>query len=182
MLSKEEVRKKFILLRKKKYFQVNNVFFKPLVNLINKSKKKNISLYYPSNYEVNTLKLFQILKARKKIKTSLPVISPDGKMKFVKWKLKEPLKVNDFGFVEPLINKKTMIPDLIIVPLLSYDKFHNRLGYGKGYYDKFLGKYTKKNRNILTIGLAFSFQEYKKIPISNFDIKLDYILTEKGIF
>ena len=106
MLSKEEVRKKFILLRKKKYFQVNNVFFKPLVNLINKSKKKNISLYYPSNYEVNTLKLFQILKARKKIKTSLPVISPDGKMKFVKWKLKEPLKVNDFGFVEPLINKK----------------------------------------------------------------------------
>ena len=182
MLSKEKVRKKFLLIRKKKYFQVNSFFFKPLISLIEKKGKKNISLYYPSNYEVVTLKLFEILNLRKKIKTSLPVISLDGKMKFLKWKPKEPLKVNHFGFVEPIIVKKPIIPDLIIVPLLSYDKSHNRLGYGKGYYDKFLGKYTKKNGNILTIGLAFSFQEYKKIPTSNFDIKLDYILTEKGIF
>ena len=61
MLSKEKVRKKFLLIRKKKYFQVNNFFFKPLINLIEKKGKKNISLYYPSNYEVDTLKLFDIL-------------------------------------------------------------------------------------------------------------------------
>ena len=73
-------------------------------------------------------------------------------------------------------------PDLIIVPLAAFDHHHNRLGYGKGYYDRFLGKYRKKNKNIITIGLAFSFQKYKKIPVSKFDIKLDYILTEKGIF
>jgi len=69
-------------------------------------------------------------------------------------------------------------PDLIIVPLLAYDKFKNRLGYGKGYYDKFL----RKNKNILTIGLAFSFQKFNKIKASKFDVKLNYILTEKGIF
>ena len=56
------------------------------------------------------------------------------------------------------------------------------MGDGKGYYDRILRQYISKNPNIITIGLAFSFQKYKKIPTSNFDIKLDYVLTEKGIF
>ena len=65
MLSKEKIRKKIIFTRKKKYFQVEKIFFKPLLSLIIKKKKKNISLYYPSNYEVDTLKLFEILKKEK---------------------------------------------------------------------------------------------------------------------
>ena len=66
MLSKEKVRKKFLLIRKKNIFRLI-IFFKPLINLIEK-KEKNISLYYPSNYEVDTLKLFEILNLRKKLK------------------------------------------------------------------------------------------------------------------
>ena len=65
---------------------------------------------------------------------------------------------------------------------VAFDQFHNRLGYGKGYYDKFLLGHTRGKKPPLTIGLAFSFQKYKKIPTTKFDIKLDYILTEKGIF
>ena len=114
--------------------------------------------------------------------TSLPVLLPNGMMKFIQWKLFEPLRVNTYGFLEPLVNGKSVNPDLIIVPLLAYDKFYNRLGYGKGYYDKFFTQYLKNKKNILTIGLAFSFQKYKKIPISKSDVKLNYILTEKGIF
>jgi 5-formyltetrahydrofolate cyclo-ligase len=182
MLSKEKARRKILLIRKKRYFSVNENFFKPLIHLMNKKKKKNISLYYPSNYEVNTMKLFEILKSRKNIVTSLPAITPKGAMKFFKWKLLEPLKVNNYGFLEPTTNTKTVSPDLILVPLVAYDRFRNRLGYGKGYYDRFLGKYLKKHKNILTIGIAFSFQKYKKIPTSKHDVKLDYILTEKGIF
>ena len=128
------------------------------------------------------MKLFEILKSRKNFVTSLPVITPKGAMKFFKWKLLEPLKVNNYGFLEPTTNTKTVSPDLILVPLVAYDRFRNRLGYGKGYYDRFLGKYLKKHKNILTIGIAFSFQKYKKIPTSKHDVKLDYILTEKGIF
>ena len=56
-----------------------------------------------------------------------------------------------------------------------------RLGYGKGFYDRFLNKFLKKKKNIIKIGIAFSFQKYNKLPISKFDVKLDYILTEKGI-
>jgi len=182
MLSKEKVRKKFLLIRKNKYFPVEKSFFKPLIQLINKEKKRNLSLYYPSNYEIDTLELFDALKERKDISTSLPVISHGGKMNFVKWKLSDPLEVNNYGFLEPVRKKTTISPDLFVVPLVAYDRYHNRLGYGKGYYDRFLEKYLKKKRNILTIGLAFSFQKYKKIPTSNLDVKLNYILTEKGIF
>ncbi len=182
MFSKEKVRKKFILIRKNKYFSSKKIFFKPLINLINKKKRKKIALYYPSNYEFDTNKLFELLKFRKNLSTLLPIISSKNSMKFIKWKLSEPLKVNKYGFLEPAIIKKNSNPDLILVPVVAYDKFYNRLGYGKGYYDRFLGKYLKKRRNILTIGLAFSFQKYKKIPSSKHDVKLDYVLTEKGIF
>ena len=182
MLSKEKVRKKILLLRKKKYFSVSVSFFKPAIRLIAKKRKKSISLYYPSNYEVDTLKLFRILSSKKNLTTSLPLINSKGGMKFLKWRPSEPLKVNSYGFLEPAENSKNVKPDLIMVPIVAYDNFRNRLGYGKGYYDRFLGKYLKKNKNILTIGVAFSFQKYKKIPTSNLDVKMDYILTEKGIF
>jgi len=182
MLFKEKVRRKFALIRKRKYFPVDSNYFKPLIRLIKKKKKKNLSLYYPSNYEVDTTKLFEVLEGADRLSTSLPIISNNGTMKFVKWKLSDPLQVNSYGFLEPTRQKRTISPDLFVIPLLAYDRFHNRLGYGKGYYDRFLKKHAKKKKNALTIGLAFSFQKYKKIPTSKHDVKLDYILTEKGIF
>ena len=70
-----------------------------------------------------------------------------------------------------VINKK--LPEII-------KKY--RLGYGMGFYDRYLNKYSKKFNNILTVGVAFSFQKYHKLPINNKDFKLNYILTEKAIY
>ena len=70
----------------------------------------------------------------------------------------------------------------MLVPLLAFDNNKFRLGYGKGYYDRYLNKYLKTFKNILTVGVAFSFQKYHKLPINDKDIKLNYILTEKGIY
>ena len=58
----------------------------------------------------------------------------------------------------------------------------NRLGYGKRFYDRYFFKYLKINKKILTVGVAFSFQKHHNLPVNNKDIKLDYILTEKGLF
>ena len=69
----------------------------------------------------------------------------------------------------------------MLLPLLAFDKNRNRLGYGKGYYDRYFSKTKKKNNQIIKIGIAFSFQEFKRIPVNSTDVKLDYILTEKGI-
>ena len=183
MQQKIAIRKKALVIRRKKYFEISSRFFFPLIQLLKKHKKNNtkiLSLYYPSNYEVNVLNIFQIIK-KIKIKTLLPVIKPNNQMKFVEWQHLDPLKVNEFGMLEPCLANKPLVPDFMLVPLLAFDNNNNRLGYGKGFYDKFLNKFLKNKKIIITIGVAFSFQKYNKLPVSNLDIKLDYILTEKGI-
>ena len=102
-------------------------------------------------------------------------------MNFFPWKKNEVLLVNKFGLLEP-IKFISKIPDIILIPALAFDENKYRLGYGKGFYDRYLNKYLKKFKNILTVGVAFSFQKYHKLPIDKNDVKLNYILTEKGIY
>lgn len=182
MLNKDQLRKKFLKIRKKNYYDVESYFFTPLIKLLKKKfQKKNLSLalYYPSYFELNVLKVLDLPEI-KKTKTLLPTIDGD-KMFFSEWTIRDVLKVNKYGMLEPYFKKKRLIPKAILVPLLAFDMKYNRLGYGKGFYDKFLNKYMKLNKNILTIGVAFSFQKYNKIPSYTNDAKLNYILTEKGI-
>ena len=184
MANKDQLRKKFLSLRKKKYFEVSTNKFNKLINHIKKNNKIKksifIGLYYPSNYELNILKIVSNFK-NSKIIFLLPKILEGNLMKFVKWNEKDALTVNKFGIPEPFeTKKKNHLPDVVLVPLLAFDSYKNRLGYGKGFYDRYLYKLIKLNKKIVTIGVAFSFQKYKKLPTSNFDFKLNYIYTEKG--
>ena len=101
-------------------------------------------------------------------------------MSFFSWRKNEVLNVNEFGILEPLKSQEK-VPDIMLIPMLAFDKNKYRLGYGKGFYDRYLNKYLKKFKNILTVGVAFSFQRHHKLPINNNDVKLDFIVTEKGI-
>ena len=65
---------------------------------------------------------------------------------------------------------------ILIVPLVAFDKHLNRIGYGGGFYDRYIKK-LKKSKKIITIGLAYPFQKVKKIPIDKYDTRLDFILT-----
>ena len=182
MQIKDRLRKKYFFIRKKKYFDIDTSFFNPLIKLINKRyKKKNINLssYYPASFEVNILKLFD-LNTMDRIKIFLPVITGKNSMHFYKWEKNDVLEINKFGMLEPFKLSKNIIPNVMLIPLLAFDNKNNRLGYGGGFYDRYLKKYLKKYNNILTIGIAFSFQKHHKLPVSYTDIKLDYILTEKG--
>ena len=98
-------------------------------------------------------------------------------MDFFYWSTKDPLVINKYGIPEPISNK-VKYPDILLVPLVAYDKNLNRIGYGGGFYDRYIKK-IKKNKKIITIGLAYSFQKVKKIPVNEYDIKLDFIVTEK---
>ena len=112
-----------------------------------------------------------------KYKISLPKIGKNSSMTFYNWSSNDPLNVNKFGIPEPIINK-IIYPDILLVPLVAYDKNFNRIGYGGGFYDRYIQK-IKKIKKVLTIGLAFSYQMVKKIPIEKNDIRLDFIITEK---
>ena len=123
-----------------------------------------------------------ILKSfsNKKYEISLPVIKKNFNMNFYKWSFEDPLKINKYGIPEPLA-KKLIYPDIILVPLVAFDKNLNRLGYGGGYYDRLISKISKRKK-ILKIGLAFSIQKINSVPITKYDKKLDYVLTNKHIF
>ena len=108
---------------------------------------------------------------------SLPKIGKNSNMNFFVWSTNDPLNINEYGIPEPITNRM-IFPDVLLVPLVAYDKNFNRVGYGGGFYDRYI-KRIKKIKNILTIGLAFSYQKVKKIPIEKNDIKIDFIITEK---
>tara|TARA_B100000963_G_C22621321_1_gene670108 strand:+ start:842 stop:1396 length:555 start_codon:yes stop_codon:yes gene_type:complete len=184
MISKNRLRKKYFILRKKKFFEIKSYFFKPLVKFILKRfKNKNtyLSLYYPSLFELNVLKLLE-LEQIVKIKILLPVLAKNKTMRFYRWTKNEILYINQFGMLEPSVNSKHVIPDIMLVPLLAYDENNNRLGYGGGFYDKYLNTHSHKKKDIVTVGTAFSFQKTSNLPTTIHDVKLDYILNEKGMY
>ena len=111
----------------------------------------------------------------------MPVVQSSTLMRFRSWKIKEPLYVSKFGILEPENKKEEITPDLIIVPLVAFDDELNRIGYGKGYYDRSLRKIKKIKKKSVFLGIAYNFQKYKSIPINKYDFKLDYIFTEQGI-
>ena len=110
---------------------------------------------------------------------SLPVIKKNFQMDFYKWTFSDPLKVNKYGIPEPEF-RNIVYPDILLIPLVGFDKNLNRLGYGGGYYDRLIEKLSKK-KNIIKIGLALSIQKIDKVPTNVYDKKLDYIVTNKYI-
>ena len=179
-MNKHKLRRKIFDLRKKKSnknFEINlNIFFSFLKN--NNYIFKNVGGYFPSNYEIDDLKILKFLE-KKNFNILLPIIKKNNQMDFFKWSANDPLKINKFGIPEP-IGRKIFIPDILLIPLVSYDRKLNRLGYGGGFYDRYIEK-IEKQKKIIKIGLAFSYQKTKKIPINKFDKKLDFIITEKEI-
>ena len=100
-------------------------------------------------------------------------------MNFYKWAFPDPLKINKYGIPEPEA-KNIVYPDVILIPLVAFDKNLNRLGYGGGYYDRLIKKLSKKKK-IIKIGLAFQAQKINQVPTNIHDQKLDYIVTNKNV-
>ena len=179
MSQKKILRKQYYYLRKKNYYEIDQKFFFPLFRLIKsnlKKKKLRLALYYPSSFELNVLKFFES-DFIKNENILLPAIEKKNNMNFYSWEKNQALFINQFGMLEPDKTKKK-IPNFMLVPMLAFDKHNYRLGYGKGFYDRYL----KKFKNIVTVGVAFSFQRHHKLPRDKNDVKLNYILTEKGIY
>ena len=116
----------------------------------------------------------------KSVQGYLPQIKKKNKIDFKYWIPNEPLYVNKYGILEPQKQNITFKPDIILVPLVAFDRSLNRIGYGKGYYDRALRKLSV-TKKILTVGIAFSFQEASIIPTNQYDYNLDCILTDRNL-
>ena len=176
---KLKLRKKILRKRKLLNKGVFKIKLSDILIILKKNKsKKLIGGYFPVNFEIDDLEILREL-ARKNYKISLPVIKKNYDMNFYSWSDHNPLLINKFGIPEP-ISKKKVIPDILFVPLVAFDKNLNRLGYGGGYYDRVIEKLSRKKK-ILKIGLAFSVQKINNVPVTRYDKKLDYIVTDKYI-
>ena len=177
-MKKTQIRKKILEIRKKKDEKKLQINFQDICRILQKSKSvgKIVGGYYPYNFEVDTTKILKQFE-KKKYLITLPKIKKNFQMDFFQWSSNEPLSINKYGIPEP-ISGKVMYPDILLVPIVAFDKNLNRVGYGGGFYDRYI-KRVKKNKNVVTIGLAYSFQRVKKIKINNNDMKLNFILTNK---
>ena len=179
-MNKYQIRKKILLIKKKRFDRNLKIDLDKFVSFfkIYRFNNKNVGGYYTSNYEIDDLDILDFLE-KKNFKVSLPVIKKENQMNFYKWSKKDPLKINKFGIPEP-VSSKIIYPDILLVPLVAYDSNLNRLGYGGGFYDRYIEK-IEKIKKVIKIGLAFSFQKISSIPINQYDKRLDFIVTEKEI-
>jgi len=179
-VNKFQLRKKISKIRSKFAKKKITVNSDAIIKLIEqKSNNKRVGLYYPFGDELSTLELMNRL-TKKKFIISLPIINNKFEMSFYSWDLNEPLKINRFGILEPLKRKK-IIPSTLIIPMLAFDSNLNRLGYGGGFYDRFIKK-IERQTICIKIGLALSCQKINKVPVDKYDRKMDFIITEKRIY
>jgi 5-formyltetrahydrofolate cyclo-ligase len=179
-VNKFQIREKILKIRKNNFdknIKINSHKFISFLK-INLPNLKNIGGYYPCNYEIDDLEILDLME-KKNFNISLPMIKKNNQMNFFKWSNNDPLKINKFGIPEP-VSYKIFYPDILLVPLVGYDGNLNRLGYGGGFYDRYIKK-VEKIKKVIKVGLAFSFQKVKFIPINRYDKRLDFIITEKEI-
>jgi 5-formyltetrahydrofolate cyclo-ligase len=141
---------------------------------------ETVMVFTSKEKEVNTRPLIEALFEQKN-----PVVVPIIQKEDVSLRLSylremAALVPSTFGVPEPIGNEIPAKPqdvDVIILPMLGFDRAGGRIGYGAGYYDRFL----EKNPDLTKIGVAFGCQEMETLPVDENDIKMDLIVTEDGI-
>ncbi len=182
MQIKKELRKKYKLIRK----NINGKLNKEKKNneyLINFElfKKCDTVLFYASLDDEVSVDSAILLALKNNKKVALPVcIDNNGKMQYYYIKSFDDVNIASFNVREPDISKCELCSDLensiCIVPAIAFDEKGYRLGYGKGYYDRFL-----ENYNYTTVGITYDETILKSIPNDKYDIAVDYIVTQSGV-
>lgn len=179
-MNKDEIRKNII---KERNSLSNNfinekseIIINKLCEIINEKNLQNIMIFMDMKNEVQVTKLINIYPNKNFF---IPKCFPKGVMKINKYNKDELIK-HKFGYYES--NSENYIHenilDLIIMPGVAFDENKNRIGFGGGYYDRFLLKFDK-NKIPLTIAVCYDFQVIDYIPAENHDQKPDFIITEK---
>jgi 5-formyltetrahydrofolate cyclo-ligase len=156
-----------------------HVHIKPLIDSL---ITQYVSIFQPYNNEIDTNNLITVLFS-KKISISLPCIDEDSnQMIFRELKEGEELVKGKYGILEPSDKNKVIIPSVLFIPLLAFDDNGNRLGYGGGYYDKYIEELENNENMSIKIGVGYSFQKINEVPNNSMDKKLNWILTEKYLY
>jgi 5-formyltetrahydrofolate cyclo-ligase len=100
---------------------------------------------------------------------------------FLAWDDGDVLVQGTFELLEPHPSRPARVPDVVLAPLLAFDRRGGRLGYGMGYYDRTLSDLRSQGRHPLAIGIAFAAQEVEEVPTGPADVPLDGVITERAL-
>ena len=139
-----------------------------------------VSGFMPLKSEINPLPLLRTL-AGEGARLALPVVVGRGRSLIMReWKWGEPLSPGVWGIREPVPEAAEVEPDILLVPLLAFDRAGYRLGYGGGYYDLTIAR-LRARKAVIAIGLAFAVQEVSAVPATLRDARLGLVLTEREV-
>lgn len=142
------------------------------------SQNNVISAFHSFGTEISTFELFDKLVAEGWV-TALPVvIAKNTPLVFRQWAPGETLVLGRWDIRVPPEAAPVVLPDVLLVPLLAFDRKGYRLGYGGGFYDRTLEK-LRGLKKVTAIGIAYAGQEVDAVPRDDFDQRLDWIMTEK---
>ncbi|NDE91021.1 MAG: 5-formyltetrahydrofolate cyclo-ligase [Alphaproteobacteria bacterium] len=134
----------------------------------------------PIKNELNPMLLMQAL-AQKGHSLCLPItLQKATPLLFRAYKIGDTLIPNVWDIGIPQETQPVCIPDLLLCPMLAFDRKGGRLGYGGGYYDATLQS-LRKQKHIIAVGIAYAVQEVEAVPLGTYDEKMDVILTEKEV-
>jgi 5-formyltetrahydrofolate cyclo-ligase len=137
--------------------------------------------FYPTQSEIDVRPLMGKL-AGEGWTTCLPVVIARGEpLAFRRWYPGEPTMTGQWNIPRPSDQSPLVEPDVLLVPMLAFDRKGYRLGYGGGFYDRTLAKFRAK-KTIVAIGVAYAAQVIDAVPRDDHDQPLDYIMTEKEVF
>jgi 5-formyltetrahydrofolate cyclo-ligase len=140
---------------------------------------RRIALYLANDGEINTLPLSDLCRGAGK-QLFLPVIGEQDTLTFAAWDDDGELVANRFGILEPAPTSARCAAselDIIILPLVAWDRRGGRLGMGGGFYDRALAGV----EGAALVGLAHALQEVPRVPRDNWDIPLDFVVTETAL-
>jgi len=139
-----------------------------------------VSGFMPLKSEINPLPLMRKL-TEQGARLALPVIAGRSQPLVMReWTWGEPLTAGVWGIREPEPQARAVDPDIVLAPLLAFDRTGHRLGYGGGYYDLTIAQ-LRGRKTLAAVGLAFAAQEVSSVPVTPRDARLDLVLTERGV-
>jgi 5-formyltetrahydrofolate cyclo-ligase len=137
-----------------------------------------VSGFSPLKSEINPVPLLRAFAATG-ARLALPVVAGKGRpLTMRSWNFGEPLDSGVWGIREPKPEAPEVFPDILIVPLLAFDRAGHRIGYGAGYYDMTIAR-LRSMKPVIAIGIAYAAQEIAAVPATPRDAPLDLVLTER---
>lgn len=175
---RQQMREKKVALQPAERLEKSKMICRYVLDLLR--NRETVLVYAAKELEANTTPLIASLLARNTPVVVPIIVKEDVSLRLSYIRDLSVLVPSTFGVPEPIGNEipaDSVDIGTIILPMLGFDRKGGRLGYGAGYYDRFLAK----NPQIRKIGIAFSCQEAERVPVDENDVPMNYIITEEGI-